>query len=398
MRKSPFSNLLYLMVITAMIVLDIIDLRNMTIYIDAQKSSLIAIAVLFVVLTLSCVVFQWGKKNDSFSISYFVLIGYIYFISLIHSVSVPIGTVTYLTMVMPLMMFVTSRASVTCVNPRLQQLCFIISFLILGYCYFSYRSVTMESDVMEYYHNNSSYFLLYLFPLLLSNPKSIIKWGSILITAAVVFSSTKRGGSIAFLFAVVAFVYTRFFVMANKRNRLVDILAVIVLLVVFAYVISSFWGASIDVLLDRLWDNNDEGERGRMTIYQTVITMILTSSPIDLWFGHGWNQVISDNPIGLSAHNDFLECIYDFGIIGLLLFIWFFYHLISYTIRLVKTRSQVSPPMAAATAIFFVNSMVSHILIYPTFAMIFMLVFGYFSGMETIESANEASNHNIRLL
>ena len=378
MNRSLFASFIYLLVIAAMLAFDITGLLNMTLYRDALKSDRLVIGVFFGVLFISCLYFRWNRKNDRFSNSYFLLIGYIYIISVINSLFSPIDKIDYLTMAMPLMMFMASRASTLKVNSRFQHLCFIFSFVLLFYYYYSSKALVTQTDVMDYYHNNSSYYLLYLLPLLLCNPKDIVKWGSM------VFTSTKRGGSIAFLFSILIYLYTRYFIQADKRNRLIDRFAIFVLIVFASFIVYSFLESSIDVLMDRIGDNNDQGERGRMTIYQTVLVMISSSTPEKMLFGHGWNQVIVDNPIGLSAHNDFLECIYDFGFIGFFFLIYFFYQLIRYSIRLVKTHSSYGPPMAVASAILFVNSMVSHILIYPAFAIIFAMFFGYVSGLETI--------------
>ena len=151
----------------------------------------------------------------------------------------------------------------------------------------------------------------------------------------------------------------------------------------FLYVLSG----SVDVVIDRIENNNDAGGRGRLTIYTTVVNMIVQSSPLNILFGHGWNQVIVDNPIGLSAHNDFLECIYDFGIIGLFLFLAYVFNMIKYTFHLLKEKSSIGPAMAVAVIIFLVNSSVSHILIYPAFAMQFALFFGYVIGNQEFHSA-----------
>lgn len=384
MNRTIFGGFVYLLVIAAMLAFDITGLLNMTLYRDALKSDRLVIGILFGVLFISCLYFRWNRKNDRFSTSYFVLIGYIYIISLFNSLFSPIDKIDYLTMAMPLMMFISSRASTLKVNSRFQRLCFILSFVLLFYYYYSSKTLVTQTNVMDYYHNNSSYYLLYLLPLLLCNPKDIVKWGSIFFVAVVVFTSTKRGGSIAFLFSILVYLYTHYIIQADKRNRLIERLAVFVLIVFASYIVYSFFGSSIDVLMDRIGDNNDQGERGRLTIYQTVLMMISSSAPEKMLFGHGFNQVIVDNPIGLSAHNDFLECIYDFGFIGFFLLIYFFYQLIRYSIRLVKAHSSYGPPMAVASAILCVNSMVSHILIYPAFAIIFAMFFGYVSGMDTL--------------
>ena len=63
--------------------------------------------------------------------------------------------------------------------------------------------------------------------------------------------------------------------------------------------------------------NEDEGN-GRLDIYSDVFVQYLDSDLFSQLFGHGYNMV-SVVLKGPSAHNDFLEVLYDYGIIGFII-------------------------------------------------------------------------------
>ena len=69
----------------------------------------------------------------------------------------------------------------------------------------------------------------------------------------------------------------------------------------------------------------------------------------------------------MSAHNDFLEVMYDFGLVGLLFYVLIHLSLIKWTIRLFRNGSPFAFPVLISYVCFFVMSMVSHLILYPTY-------------------------------
>ena len=388
MGKSLLGKVLYCVTLLALLWYCIVGIQNKTIYTDELRSDRISLFVLLGLLVISLFYFKGTNKKNQFASSYIYLIVYIYGISVLHSIVNPSDLIRYVTMALPIMMFMFSRNSFNTISSSNEgQLFFLVSLVVLTYYYFNAQLQNSRLESSDYFHSNSSYYLLYLLPLLLCNKRELIRWAALLVTAIAIFSSTKRGGAIAFVLGLLIYVYTRYFVVSTRRSRFSGTLFSIVVVGLILFVTVSYWGESVDVVIDRIENNNDAGGRGRLTIYTTVVNMIVQSSPLNILFGHGWNQVIVDNPIGLSAHNDFLECIYDFGIIGLFLFLAYVFNMIKYTFHLLKEKSSIGPAMAVAVIIFLVNSSVSHILIYPAFAMQFALFFGYVIGNQEFHSA-----------
>ena len=55
---------------------------------------------------------------------------------------------------------------------------------------------------------------------------------------------------------------------------------------------------------------SDTGGSGRDKVWKKTCEMIAESDFPYFIMGHGYNQVVQDSPLKLSAHNDFLEIIY----------------------------------------------------------------------------------------
>ena len=129
-------------------------------------------------------------------------------------------------------------------------------------------------------------------------------------------------------------------------------------------------------MIDR-FSLSDEGGSGREEIYRKVLKLISNDSLLGLVFGNGYNGVAINGGLGLSAHNDYLEYAYDFGIFGLLLLIIFVYKYGIYVLKLLKCKSFYSGPAVFAFVILLVNSTVSHIFFYSTYLLLFSIFWGY---------------------
>ena len=84
----------------------------------------------------------------------------------------------------------------------------------------------------------------------------------------------------------------------------------------------------------------------------------------EFWiFGNGHLSTTKYSWENLTAHNDFLEIIYNYGIINLVFYVFFFLSTILYTIRAIRQKNKYAPALAAILTIFAVLSVVSIIIL-----------------------------------
>lgn len=253
---------------------------------------------------------------------------------------------------------------------------FAVIFLLL---ILQYMSIFREINFLEMAHLISSYYLLYTLPLLLLIKPRLIKVAAIFIVIVVLFSSLKRSGILAL--AISLFFYI--FISQYVRNKfklsafIGSLFAIVVLGTVFVVFATNDSGS--ENIMNRFENIDRDQGSGRLVVWEQTMSMIEGQEATTLLFGNGYNAVMHDSTLQLSAHNDFLEVTYDFGIVGLLLYLAAFITLGFYVVKMIVNRSPYAPPMAMLFIIYFIQSMISHIIIYY-WANIFMLTFGYIIG------------------
>jgi len=126
-------------------------------------------------------------------------------------------------------------------------------------------------------------------------------------------------------------------------------------------------------------EETDEG-RNRLAIYAVTWAMIQSSSSQELIFGHGHFGVRRDSILEISAHNDFLEVIYDYGLLIFALYLLLWGHVIWRCIKLYRSDYELFLPYAVSLAIFLVMSMVSHLILYTSYFNYLVLFWGMTEG------------------
>jgi O-antigen ligase len=140
-------------------------------------------------------------------------------------------------------------------------------------------------------------------------------------------------------------------------------IATLLIMGVFFYMTISLIG---DNILERLFDSSDDTGSGRLNIWQSLIQR-LASQDIEAWIlGNGHLSTTLYSWENLSAHNDFLEIIYDYGIINFLAYFAFFVSLARYTLQAIREKNAYAPSLAMMLVIYTILSMISIIVLSHT--------------------------------
>lgn len=110
-----------------------------------------------------------------------------------------------------------------------------------------------------------------------------------------------------------------------------------------------------DILADNLFRRFDnlksDGGGNRDIIYEKLINEFKYSSSSEILFGHGYQS--TRNVTGLLAHNDTLQILFDFGVVGLVFYFIFIFLLLKLVITKYKNRKQTNTLYAGYTATLF---------------------------------------------
>jgi hypothetical protein len=251
---------------------------------------------------------------------------------------------------------------------------FFLMALMLIYFYYYYVILVISSiDNKELSQWNSSYAILVALPIgLLINNKAV-KSILIFLSIIVVFSSLKRGGIVAMSLSLVFYFCVS---LLHKKNKsffkiIFQFIGLPVLVIGFLLLLT-YLNNYFDVY-DRFRNMRQDRGSGRLDIYMKVLFNFNNFSINELLLGRGLNGV--SKTLGISAHNDYLEVLFDYGLFGFCALLLIFFKLISWNYKTIIGKFKYANVLTYSVCAFMVLTMISHVVIYSLF-FIFVLIWG----------------------
>ena len=213
---------------------------------------------------------------------------------------------------------------------------------------------------------NAGYYLLCLYPLVLLNTSKVKKVVATILMVLIVLLSMKRGG-----YVVLGLAFPLYMFFSTKLSILKKIVIISATIGALFYIIPIIDDFTHGTLTRRYeFSQNGGDEEGRSEMYPKVWNAVWASDIPEQVFGHGLNAVSNNKVVdGTAAHNDYLEFLYDFGIIGLLLLMFYQWQLYLITKRSYIQNIFFMPTLFAFTTIV-VLSMISILYAFYYFSVI----------------------------
>ena len=343
--------------------------------------------MLFVVLLVYVLIYRDNRRMNKYITPLYVFEIYILIISLFYSLIFPLSSnLLFFILFIPLLSISFIRRLVSNDNDS----GFILGYFVVFVGIFIFYMQNHYVEVFEQNDNvtNAAYTLLYMLPLLLCTRNKILAIISVILTVIAVFLSLKRGSISILSVSLLIYAYILFFKGGNKQNRLIRILLIILGLLIFTQTIYFFDDLSNNTIRERFVSLEDDRGSGRIDVFRHTISMISRSHFLELLFGHGWDMVRVDSNLNLSAHNDHLEILYDFGLVSYIFFLIFYIRLVQFNVSLIKKKSHLAAPMAMSLVIFILASFISHIVIYPYYMTTFVVTWSYIVTIDNRQMIN----------
>ena len=220
---------------------------------------------------------------------------------------------------------------------------------------------------------NAVYFTTCLFPIVFLDIKRFMKIIILVSSTACALLSGKRTALIVLVIAF-ALPYLCKLLMSDGKNKLKNIFSLVALSVLIVLLYDYLLDKFNITIFERFQNIAVDGGSGRFDIYHAVIEAFNNSGIINKVLGHGYNGVFNYGVTFTSAHNDFLEVLYDNGLIGLTLYLCFIGGVILTAIKLLKNRMETSFAVLSALMVFICMSITSHLVIYPTYFIYIVII------------------------
>lgn len=336
------------------------------------------LALMFMIASISLFSLKGKTFIKSRMLSRFtILLVWVYFISILYSSSLPFTRANYILIILPLFLFCFTslyRKYLDSTDCIVWCMTVVAAILLVDF-------VKSMFEVLSVKRTSGSYYILYFLPFLLCHKNKLVRTICVVLTFVVVVLSVKIGGVLSIFFAMMTYTLVKQQIISGKKFEFKSLFLVAIIILflglIVLYLDDKFLGG---FFADHMSESNDSGGSGRTEIYGIYIKLIFNSSLIKFFFGHGWLGSEHESGIGLTCHNDFLEAFFDFGLIGFILYCMFHLSLFATCRRMIKRRSELAPVMCASVVIFFINSMLAHVFIYPWYLMIFTLFWGFINS------------------
>ena len=249
--------------------------------------------------------------------------------------------------------------------------------VIMGYIFYTNRQNVVDFLNNENVGLNASYFLMYSLPLVMCVKKNYIRYIMMLFIILAVMMSFKRTGFAATLLAIAVYYFVdRFLLGKISFKTILGLILVIGIIVLVVLYISNLTEGYLLVRFTQALDNGDPRDELR----EIAFKMIVNSDFFPLLFGHGYDMMMYDSPEELASHNDYLEVTYDYGLIGLVLYLNIYLQLFILGRKLLKTKSKFAAPLFASLVLLSICSFFSHIFLYHHFSSLLLLFWAIVIG------------------
>ncbi len=230
-------------------------------------------------------------------------------------------------------------------------------------CLLSIPNIVLQYSTVKGSAIFTTYFCLTFLPMLyLVNTRRQAAIFSFLVGGLMLFSS-KRGGLIVVLLGVGVYYTLLIYVCSGARGRLKHLrklLITFIFVILLLFVVVEIFDLNI---LKRLFSIIEDGGSGRIKIWNLIFERYRSSSAVDKIFGHGFHAVFYRiAPFGISryAHNSFLETLYDYGVIGLMLIVILTVRITTITVKMTMQKHPLAPAMGYSLVPLYVFSLVSY--------------------------------------
>lgn len=320
--------------------------------------ALIALLTIFFVYTL----FSQGIKKDAVKGSLWLITGWVFIVGIIQGVSiwamlVHLGLSLLWILIYHFGRNYTSKYHTVKITT--------VKWIVVFFFFYVFSALYAQYNIRIIYGRtpviNLVYYVMVFYPWVTLIPTKRYRQLLNFLILGIVLLSFKRGAIIIFPLMLITYSLVK----AKIENRkIAGVGKAILLSVIFIcglLIVDNFTGGFI---LNRFTIEALESGSGRTDLYRLAINNIKKRSLSDLMIGLGSGSSVQ--LLGTGVHNEWIEFMFSFGIIGLILYAKLFVSLVLRGRRYIKEKSKYAPAYASI--------------------IMYMLVIGLFGGLYFVHS------------
>jgi hypothetical protein len=215
---------------------------------------------------------------------------------------------------------------------------------------------------------NLVYSVLVFLPWITLVPSKTMRRLFFLLALIVVLISMKRGAFLVFPVMLLTSIFVEAVVCRRIYGPMIRVMFLFVLFFAGILVADQL---SDGYLSSRFLLEEISSGSGRMILYGTVIESLSQASLWSLFLGHGSGAV--EELLGVAAHNEWLEFIYNYGIVGVFFYAALFFTLGHRLVKLIRQSSRFASGYAMAIVYLFVVGLFGQI--YFTHSTFYIMAF-----------------------
>lgn len=282
--------------------------------------------IMFVVVCLVCIVLRvMSRQMTTLEKSVLLFVG----LNVLHYMiavgngtafsSTTIGNVLFGLLALSAFAFLADKGVLT---NRFLGVCFAILLITIVKYFYDVRDRVIDSNLLEEdagITNNAGITFLMLLPWLFLIRKKWLSLIGFLVCIFYIVYSAKRGSMVSAFIPVCLFIL--FYVKQLRGKWRKGLFFVSILLTLSVGVITFF--QKDEYLQQRLAETMEGNSSQRDRIYREAWNLWCYADEAQFWHGHGYLGCVSS--IRMMAHNDWLEILVDYGVIGVICYGYIFY-------------------------------------------------------------------------
>lgn len=186
--------------------------------------------------------------------------------------------------------------------------------------------------------NNYSYWFLFLLPGIALFKNRIFQFSALILCIAYIIMGMKRGAILLLFLCIAFFIYHTLIKSSSRKKMLTLVLSVVTIWV--SYNIITWNLQNSDYFYSRLQRtlNGDSSERD--IIYYSIFNSFISEDKfLPILLGHGAEATV--RLTGNEAHNDWLEILYNHGMLGVLIYFYYWLAFLRTSIKSKKTCNEL---------------------------------------------------------